>query len=212
MKNIHFVAGLHGNEYLPVLALASKQIPFTVGNPKALAEGVRFIEVDLNKSFGKNDGTYESDRAVTILDEISEETTVVDFHTSDTADTPFVIVTDLAMLPLARLTGIPHVVYMKHNIKEGYALINHRNGISIEVGKHKNSQSFQKTLEIVENLELNREHSLEVYEVYGKINAPGAYENFTLFQNADESFYPIFVGEQSYDFIGLRTRKLENYS
>ena len=35
-----------------------------------------------------------------------------------------------------------HIVYMKHNIKKGNALINYRKGVSVELGRHDDPKSL----------------------------------------------------------------------
>ncbi len=207
-KKIQYVAGMHGNEYMPILALASVKMPHVVANPKALSLGKRWVDVDLNKSFGIENKTYESKRAAEILKEIPEDAQVFDFHTSNSTDVPFAIIVDLAMVPLAQKTGLEHVVYMKYNIKDGHALINYRDGVSMELGRHNGSESFDNTLKVLTNLKHGKKNKIKVYEVYGKITDPGNYKNFKLYKDKEEEFYPIFVGETSYDFIGLKTKKI----
>lgn len=203
--NIIFVAGLHGNERQPVCALSEHSIDFILGNPKAYSENKRFTESDLNASFGAPLDTYEARRAKEILKEIDPEDVVVDFHTTSAITTPFAIVVDESMIPLAQKTGLGHAVIMKHNIKQGHALINHRNGISIEAGQHDDKQSYETTLKIVENIKADKTHMMKIYEVYERILEPGTYLNF---QEHENGFVPILAGEKSYDFYGLKARRL----
>lgn len=204
-RKIQFVSGMHGNEYMPVLALSSAEIKHVVANPAALAAGKRWIDSDLNSAFGSNKKTYESRRAKEVLEKIPEDSLVIDFHTSDSANVPFAIVTDLHMVPFALTTGLKHVVYMKYSIKKGGALIDFRDGVSVEAGKHKEDKSFHTTLEVVKNVQKKKPFEANVYEVYGKITKPGKYTNFTLHK---DGFYPVLSGETSYDFLGLKARKI----
>ena len=90
-----FVTCIHGNEVKPLLALHSLNIPFLVGNPKAVELGTRFVDVDLNASFGRTGGDYEARRATDLLQQIPDHTTVIDFHTYSTnTSEPFVIIRD----------------------------------------------------------------------------------------------------------------------
>jgi succinylglutamate desuccinylase len=43
MKNIIFVTGLHGNEQVPVFALASENVPQIIANPRALSLNKRYL-------------------------------------------------------------------------------------------------------------------------------------------------------------------------
>jgi predicted deacylase len=203
-RTIVLVAGLHGNERAPVRALAASGRPFVHGNPSAYEKNVRFVDADLNASFGVLGGTSEASRAEQLLTEIDESDLVVDFHTTASRGPTFAILTDIAMLPLARKTGLTHAVLMTHNIKKGHALINYRDGVSVEMSGHDTEESFETTLRVVECLEYGARGVMEVYEVYGVITEPGEYENFVLHAGG---FYPVLVGEEAYNFIGLKARK-----
>jgi hypothetical protein len=198
-----FVTAIHGDEPIPVYALLETKVFQIIGNPKGLALGKRFIERDLNASFGLDENSYEALRAKEILKLIPETETVVDFHTYSALSEPFVVITDLKMLPLALTTGLKHVVFMKHNIKKGHALINHRNGISIEVGRHKLFSTYKKTKEVLKNLKAGKKHDAQIYEVFGRLEEPGSYHNFEKHPNG---FYPVLAGEKAYDFFGLKAR------
>ena len=209
MKNLYYITAMHGDECMPTLALAATNIPQLIANPKALSIGKRWVDADLNASFGLRAKTYESRRAREVLGQIPKKAIVVDFHTTDTANVPFAIIVDPAMLSLALKTGLRHIVYMKHNIKKGHALINHRNGVSVEAGKHKDAQSFDTTLAVVKNLQRGKLRKAGLYEVYGKLTKPGKYTNFKLHK---DGFYPVLAGESSYNFYGLKARKVKSFS
>ena len=209
MTNVQFVTAVHGNEIMPTLALASIGEPQIVANPRALARGVRLTESDLNASFGKSGNTYEEKRARELDVIIDSETVVVDFHSFSVESEPFVIVVDLSMVPLASSLGVKHVVYMKHNIKGGHALINHHKGVSVEVGEHGDPKSFDMTLQIVKNLKKDgiNPAKVKVYEVYGRIEEKGEYINF----KEKNGIIPVLYGERAYDglgFYGLAAREI----
>lgn len=204
-RAIRIVAGLHGNELAPVRALTARNIDFLPGNPRALERNTRLIDKDLNASFGIETEGYESGRAKELLALISLDEVVVDFHTTSAKSPPFVILTDRAMIPLAERTGLKHAVLMTHNIKEGHALINFRDGISIEISGYDTQESFDITLSVIEYLESGKHSSLELYEVFEKLVEPGEYRNF---EQCDDGSFPILVGEDSYDFVGLKARKI----
>lgn len=209
MTNIQFVTAVHGNEIMPTLALASIGVPQIVANPRALARGVRLTESDLNASFGKSGNTYEEKRARELDKIMDSETEVVDFHSFSVESEPFAIVVDLAMLPLASSLGVKHVVYMKHNIKGGYALIDYHRGVSVEVGKHDDPKSFDETLQIVKKLKKDgiSPAKVKVYEVYGRIEEKGEYVNF----KKKNGIIPILYGERAYDglsFYGMAAREI----
>lgn len=209
MNKYQLVTAVHGNEYMPTLALASIGEPQIVANPRALSRGVRFTEHDLNASFGTIGDSYEEKRAKELDRILEKEKVVVDFHSFSIESEPFVIVVDLSMLSLASSLGVRHVVYMKHNIKGGHALIDQHRGVSVEVGKHTDPSSFEMTLKIVNRLKRYgiRPGKVRVYEVYGRIIEKGDYVNF----REKNGVTPVLYGERAYDglgFYGLAAREI----
>lgn len=209
MNNIKFVTAVHGNEIMPTLALASIGEPQIVANPRAIARGVRFTEKDMNASFGTGGHLYEEKRARELDDTLDEDILVLDFHSFSIASDPFAIVVDLAMIPLASSLGVKHIVYMKHNIKGGHALIDHHKGVSVEVGEHSDPKSFDMTLQIVKKLKKDgiKPAKVKVYEVYGRIEEKVDYINF----KEKNGVIPVLYGERAYDglgFYGLAAREI----
>ncbi|MCD8526635.1 succinylglutamate desuccinylase/aspartoacylase family protein [Candidatus Woesebacteria bacterium] len=209
-RNIQFVTALHGNEYMPTLAIASLGLPQTIGNPKALAVGKRFIDADLNGVFGTHGEGYEYTRASELLQSIETSTPVIDFHTFSAESDPFAIFVDAHQFELAKKTGIKKLIYMKNNFKKGRALINHVTGVSVEVGTHTSPQSFEVTQQIVKNVlnENSMNHDVEIFEVYDTITQPGDYVNFQEYNN---EFYPVLAGPNPYNFYGLKARRISSY-
>lgn len=209
MNNIQFVTGVHGNEIMPTLALASIGEPQIVANPRALARGVRYCERDLNASFGTEGQTYEEKRARELGQILDKNMPVVDFHTFSCESEPFAIMVDLSMLPLASSLGVKRAVYMKHNIKAGHALIDYCPGVSVEVGGHSDPKSFDTTLKIVRKLKEEgiNPGRIKVYEVFGRLENQGKYVNFV----ERDGFVPILYGERAYPgqgFYGLKAREI----
>ncbi len=209
MRGIRVVTALHGDEPLPTLATASVGIPQVVANVKALALGVRYVERDMNAAFGTDGDSYEERRAREVLGKIGRNEKVLDLHTFSVESEPFAIIVDLEMLPLASSLGLERVVYMKHNIKAGHALINNRMGVSVEVGKHDDPDSFVRTVEIVKKLKEGpvKPGSVRVFEVYGRIEERGAFDNFV----ERDGIVPVLYGERAYDnlgFYGLKAREI----
>lgn len=209
MNNFQLVTAVHGNEIMPTLALASQGIAQVVANPRALARGLRYLEKDLNASFGTEGDSHEEKRARELMMTLDKKKLVVDFHTFSCESEPFVIIVDPAMLPLASSLGIKRVVYMKHNIKAGHALINYHKGVSVEVGEHGDHKSFATTLKIVRKLEKDgmKPGKVRVYEVFGRIEKQGEYTNFV----EHDGIVPVLYGERAYPdqgFYGLAAREI----
>src|SRR4030042_6029108 len=101
MKKVQFVTGMHGNEQMPIIALASMGVDQLVLNKKAVVKNVRFIQKDLNASFGAGGNTCEERLARKILLAIDKKKVVVDLHTFSCKSEPFAIIVDLKMLDFA---------------------------------------------------------------------------------------------------------------
>ena len=207
MKNIQLITGIHGDERMPILALVSVGVDQLIANKQALAINKRFVEKDMNASFGTKGNSHEEKEARKLLRKIDKDKLVVDFHTNQSMSDPFVIIVDKKMLPLASSLGIPRVVYMKYNVKKGHSLINYRDGVSIEVGKHDTCGSFKTTLRVLENLKGRRKkRKVTLYKVFGKIRKPGRYVNF---KKCKDGFVPLFAGKNSYNCFGLKAKILK---
>ncbi len=198
-----FTTAIHGDEPIPVFALASFNVSQLICNRQALIKNKRFIEQDMNQSFGTRGNSLEEKRAREILKIIPRSETVIDLHTTSAQSEPFVIVVDLEMLPLAALTGLSRVVYMAFNIKSNHSLIDHRQGVSIEVGRHLDVESFNTVIKIYKNIKRRKRGSFTLYEVYDVIKKKGKYENF---KRHPDGFIPILAGERAYKFFGLKAR------
>lgn len=203
----YFVVGIHGNEQIPVQVLQANTIPFILGNPEALKRNVRFIEKDLNASFGTNGLSLEEKRAKEILIELNQKNPewIIDFHTTTAETEPFAIVVSLDLVPFAKTLGLKHIVYMKYNIKGGHALINYYPGVSIEAGTHTGSETAPTVEAILAASAQGKQNEATVYEVYEEISEEGMYENFKM---NEKGFIPVLAGETSYDFYGLKARIL----
>lgn len=201
-----FVAGIHGNEIAPLVALNQMGMAPIVGNPTALLQKKRFVEKDLNAAFNSDGNSLEERRAKELLDLIPKDSCVIDFHTFSCVSEPFAVIVDLKMLPIAIRTGVPHIVYMGFNIKNGHALINHRAGVSVEVGSHESNDALSTTKQVINSLNTNGiKPNYQLYEVQGIIEKPGSYVNF---QEHAEGFIPILAGETAYDHFGLKAVKI----
>jgi hypothetical protein len=204
MKKVQFVTGLHGNERVPVIALALLGIKQIIANPMAITINQRFIDNDMNRSFNRDGDTYEIRKAKELLEKINPDIPVVDLHTMSANSEPFSIIVDLEMLPFAQTLNLP-IVYMKRNIKKGYSLINHCRGVSVECGQHDTSDALLTANLVAENALKGRKYDCPFFEVYDVITEPGHYVNFELTKN----FYPVLAGEKAYDFFGLKARKID---
>lgn len=106
-KRILIIGATHGNELLGVKLyqrILRKRLPlienidFLVGNPRAYAAKKRYLESDLNRSYGKvQPVTYEEQRATEIAAYVKQTKPdiVLDMHTTVTVQPPCIILGDL---------------------------------------------------------------------------------------------------------------------
>jgi hypothetical protein len=206
-NSVSIVTALHGNELQPFFAAKDLGLNPLLGNPRAAAKNLRFLDKDLNASFGSKGNAYEEIRAREILEQLPVEELVLDFHTFSCESEPFCIIVEMALLDFAKKLGVSKIVLMTHNIKAGGALINHRPGVSIEAGQHQEETSFQLTQEILQNLSSGRnQSSVELFEVCGTISEPGTYQNFV---ETSQGFFPVLAGEKAYSHPGLMAKSLK---
>lgn len=204
MNKIAFICALHGDETAPLLALVDQGICPLVGNIKAVLEGRRFLERDLNASFGLAGDSLEERRARELLAQISEDSAVLDFHTFSCESEPFAIIVREEDLDLARRTGLKRVVLFRYDLKAGHSLLHHRRGVAVETGRHNTAKAYETARQIVRHLRSGRLRSdVDLYEIFGIEDAPGEYGNFILHTRG---YYPVLAGERAYPFAALKAR------
>ena len=186
----------------------------TVGNPKALKKGVRYIEVDLNRSAPGNltSSIYEERRAAQIMELSKKYKFVIDIH-GTVADSGIVIIIPyptLSNLLLASMLPIKRNViwYAKSSLKKG-PLVQFMYCPGIEIGcGPKSSEQLKKDLRTVLStfLEIRARGNLNqfidnfkgktFYNVYDKLDEDGSnYADFTLTKKGDEEFYPFLANQ-----------------
>lgn len=87
------IGGMHGNELLGIKLVALlqqspiKNVDVVIGNPRAVEQNVRFIDTDLNRSFGmptEANGSYENSLAAKLTTLAKDYDYVFDFHNTQT--------------------------------------------------------------------------------------------------------------------------------
>lgn len=206
---------LHGDEVVTeeVALKVSKKKPevnILLGNLKARKKQVRYIETDLNRSFGIGQESMESKRAEDLKEQLnsSSHKLIIDLHTTKAEMSPCVIVTDLNQLNLAGKIGIERVIYMTPEFSSGASLIeNIENSISLEFHPDKESKTTvcNKILQIQPN-----KNVITAFEVYFlKEIVKGAFDpKIKNFQELSDGTYPVFSGEPAYKGVKyLKTQK-----
>ena len=183
-KKILIVSGTHGNELNPVWAVKkfrnlinkspqSKSLEFTLGNPKALEEGLRYIDVDLNRSFNvlkteSNQNFYEVNRSEYLINKygfqgIKSCPIVIDLHTTTSCMGTSIVMYGrrqrdfcLAAILQAKF-GLPIYLHEKDINQTGFLVEAWPCGLVIEIGpvaqNHYDSEITERFLIILDFLE-----------------------------------------------------------
>ena len=226
---ILLIGATHGNELLGVKVYERllkthspllEHVIFMVGNPRAYAQGKRFMEADLNRCYGVDDATYESKRARTISDEIQNKNPdiVIDIHTTTAVQPSCLIVNNLRggakraflrashVSRVLKITSLSDICSLRTNII-GYEV----STSSIEHDEvDKIIADMQRYVEgrVYESAKL-------IYHAKGKIYANSVRKSdamrFKNFEMSHLGYVPIMVGEDSYreqtDYIGFYASK-----
>ena len=193
-KKILIVSGTHGNELNPVWAVKkfrnlinsspqSKALEFILGNPKALEEGLRYVDVDLNRSFNvlktaSNQNFYEVNRSEYLINKYGSQgpkscPIVIDLHTTTSCMGTSIVMYGrrqrdfcLAAILQAKF-GLPIYLHEKDNNQTGFLVEAWPCGLVIEIGpvaqNHYDSEITERFLiildfiqDLIDNLENNR--------------------------------------------------------
>ncbi len=147
--NILVIGGMHGNEMLGIDLVESLQkspikgVEVRVANPKAVKLGKRYVESDLNRSFGDQpDDTYERRLAKTLLNDIEDYDIVLDFHNTQTPNNNCCFV---GVNGATKLYGVAEYLGFTECVQATYECINKyaSNVLSLEI-------SIQDTWDSVE--------------------------------------------------------------
>lgn len=203
-----FVA-VHGNEkcgidacerVLPRLNLVRGSLTIVVGNPKAVVQGVRYTEVNLNRMFRPDAelpeslrGMYEYERSRELMPLIESADAVLDIHSSGTPDAlPFVICAN-DMRDTASLLNFPIVSSGWAEVEPGgtddYAESLGVRGFCAECGYHSDMSTIDRAEDVLLRF-------LALYGVIGQV-LPAA-------QEPEQIVQMTFVHKAKVDFVPTR--------
>jgi len=217
-KKILFISAIHGDEGFSIKVLDELERKFPkdkfayeriIGNPKALARNVRYLDSNLNRSApgNKNSKLYEEKRAFEILEIAKKFDYVIDIHGAD-SDCGLAIIICNPILPnfiLAGMISIKKIVVWttKEDLKKGpLTQFCKPAGLEIECGRKNDFiiqnklkkvlarfiKSYQKvtTKDVVNNLKKK-----ELYVIYDKQTKKDSnLQDFKKVKNRNEVFYP----------------------
>lgn len=144
-KNILVVAALHGDETFGLKIIAHLRaanlpgIETVIAHPEAIAKRKRFLDTDLNRSFGLNSDSREVRIAESIKAQITagKYDLLLDIHTShaDVGELAILAGQSPQLIAVSELLGIKNAVIMPHT-QARHSLIGQfpKIGVSLEYG------------------------------------------------------------------------------
>lgn len=225
-RKLFVVAGMHGDEPFTLviagklLEIGSTKVDVRIGNPEALASGVRYIQTDMNRSFLMSKSSSKEARLATSLQKQiakSNPDLIIDMHTS-ISNVPKVAILaqdSKKLRSIASKLGMDAVVIMPTSIAQKSLIGQYPSmSMSLEFGiEHRSSKLASQIAKSITALKISGPppNDLPVYKVIRKIESTEArgtrLEN--LEYNKDIGGYPFLVGKGTYpDFKGFLAKKL----
>jgi succinylglutamate desuccinylase len=228
IKKIYVIACQHGNELfgLKVLApLAERSNPnirLRVGNLEAISKDIRYVESDLNRSFGKiGSSTKEGRLAKGIVKEIKEfdPDVIIDLHTSvvDVGKVSILAEDSPFLQAISSKLGMERIAVMLPDITRE-ALLGQfpTKSVSLEFGVHHTSDKLAHEIaDLIYSLLGTpiepHENELELYKVERIVKKNEivnvAFANFIF--NDKLGGFPFLMGESNYsDYAGFLAKKI----
>ncbi|MDP6942672.1 MAG: succinylglutamate desuccinylase/aspartoacylase family protein [Myxococcota bacterium] len=188
------VGGTHGDERVGAQIVEdlrqaldphplSWQLRILIGNPRALAAGVRHIDSDLNRAFGEAPIAtgYEAARAETLRGALGRPAVLLDIHQTHCDTPPLAVVRDTpAHLALARALGLETAVVDADRIYGSTMLADWVDaagglGLTIESGRADSDEAKEAALRVVRRA-IRRDWDpgaqIQVYAVRSVLRAP----------------------------------------
>lgn len=234
-KKFLVVIATHGDEAfsLPIVKKIKKKFPnefdYIIGNPRALKENRRFIDVDLNRvAPGKEKSPlYEEKRAREIIKESKNYSFVLDIHGTISSSDIFTIVTNPTVenLFLAYSLPIRKIVIWgsKNNGRNTGPLSRFVDcGVGIECGP-KDSIKIKKEIGKILNAFVSEKNNLkvnnkELYQVFGAVNEIELKDKNKKLKDFQEtslngqSFFPLLVNQyKDQGIICYKLKKVDFY-
>lgn len=186
----------HGDEKIGVavakniekLNIDKNTLAIQIANMRAFRLNKRYIDQDLNRSFGgKKDGNYEERRAYELSPVIRSADLVIDIHSTTSSSKDAVIVTKLDKKTLKYVKAIQPKYVLIMNATKNNALISQAKiGIAFEYGKDKDQATIRKTtfgikrllnyLGIINTKIENRKVDAEYFEVGSIVPKPNGFK------------------------------------
>ncbi len=237
MKNkVLFIVGTHGDEKIGFNSIKkmksanfNEKFDWIIGNPKAFAKNIRFINYDINRAAPgkKKTKEYEYRQAYNLIKIAKNYCRVFDIHGTTANCGIFTIITNpkLENLFLAASLPIKNIVIWVSNSSRKFGAITQfvNCGVEIECGPKSSKKIQNRLLKILKSIMRSSaifdQRSFEnknFYQVYGKIvNKKMDKEwlsnlrDFKLARSNGEKFYPLLAGR--YNGIACYKMKKINF-
>lgn len=230
MKHILVLGAQHGNEPLgDMLRLHIYRnsqhllpyITYKTANLRARRADLRFIDMDMNRSYGIASKAYEAKRAAHISKYINASNfdLVLDLHTTNCRQPASILTNGLTdeKINFLSASSIEKVIDMQHEIVKHSLIGVHHNAISIEISNHELGEPQLESLMSDIGHYINGEKAASMKELYvvkelllkSSVPEDSKFENFEI---SSFGFIPILTGENSYkkhtDYLGFRAKEV----
>ena len=223
---ILIIGATHGNELLGLKfynflleerSVLLEHINFIIGNPRAYAKNVRYVDADLNRCYNTSDASYESMRAQHVAEYIrlNKFDIVLDMHTTNCVQEPSVIISSMkgdSSRRFLRASHVKNVVIMP----KGNDIVSHiHNSVAYEIRNVDVTRQMLEAIEqdierFVDSISLHA--SKTMYEVNGKIVKAEISEDDALtlenFKMSKLGYIPFLTGNNSYrsqtNYLGFK--------
>lgn len=172
MKKILIVGSQHGDELLGIKLFDHLQenypdlaasVDYYCANPKAFVENKRFIDSDMNRSYNKQDNTYEARQAKILMKKISTQhyNYILDCHTTTTDIGVTLIISNRNKATdriLNASSKIKNIIVMPEKIAKNALISNVNNAVSIECNDElaAKTQTLEMLSEMIRTLVANK--------------------------------------------------------
>ena len=231
MNNILVIGGMHGNEKLGIeLVKLLKSRPIegvsaVIANPVAVKNEVRFMETDLNRSFGaKNYTSLEEKRALEIEKMTKSYDLVLDFHNTQTSNNNCTFVGEDCNKDLYQVVsylGLSECIIATYDCINKYCL----NTLSVEISiddKRDNAGYWYEKIKKLQTVRKLPTKEINKYTFYQRITWRQQQElklgDWYPFKpvsqqdkqklNTDKNIVPIFVGSNLTEYYATLVEKV----
>lgn len=227
---ILLVASQHGNEYLGEKLYGHihahhqdlmDHIEFVLANPEARAKKVRYLASDMNRSYNGNQVTHEEQLATALLAKIRKGhyDLVLDLHTTACKQPDSLIMASINAKNRRFLgaSSTQHLIIMEKKIASTALNGVVPESVSIEVNQDISDATLESLCDDIARFIADEQSRVQKFVYKASLLRKDEIKRSQLaklrnFERSDLGFYPILVGEssyqkQGYDYLGFKATK-----